>query len=65
MWFRANFTRLGELAVESDAGSVTAMPPLLGIIIQGHEWYLHLGLKVRDEVVSRCTSLSTALETLK
>ena len=65
VWFRTNFARLGELAVKSDAGLVTAMPPLLGIIIQGHEWYLHLGLKVGDKVVSRCTSLSTALQTLK
>jgi hypothetical protein len=65
VWFRANFTRLDELAVELDAGPVTAMPPLLGIIIQGYKWYLHLGLKVGDEVVSRCTSLSTTLETLK
>jgi hypothetical protein len=65
VWFRANFARLGELAVESDAEPVTGMPPLLGIIIQGHEWYLHLWFKVGDEVVSRCTSLSTALETPK
>jgi len=65
VWFRANFARLGELAVKSDAGPVIAMPPLLGIIIQGYKWYLHLRLKVKDEVISRCTSLSTALETLK
>ena len=37
IWFRANFAQLGELAVKSDAGLVTAMPLLLGIIIQGHE----------------------------